>query len=536
MLQCITILGLLVLVSQASPAIVPRATTFKNPILWEDLPDLDVFRVGDVYYYSTSTFAYSPGAPVLKSYDLVNWTPVTHSVPVLDFGSKYNLNSPSDRAYVKGIWASTLRYRQSNDMFYWIGCIESSKTYIYTSPGNGAGNKSGEVSSWNWKKAATLNKCYYDCGLLIDDDDTMYVAYGNKNIQVSQLSKDGLSEVKSQQVYTTSTNIEGSHMYKVNGYYYIIPTKVASGEWVLRSKSPWGPYEQKVLFDNLQGPLSSAGYAHQGGIVSTKDGKWYYIAFMDSYPGGRIPVMAPMTWANDWPQLVTDNGRWGLSYPSPIQTNATVPPPTGIDKFIGSSLGPEWEWNHNPDTTKWKLTGGEGGLSLQTATVTDDLFTARNTLTHRILGPKSVATFVFDISQMKDGDRAGAALLRDTSAYIGIHKSGSTASLVMVNGLSLTSSWSTQSKGSVAATGPSVNETVYLRITADITPAFNQQPVRPATFSYSTDGLSYKQLGPNFLLTNTWQYFTAYRYSAFNFATKALGGQVTLKQFSMELA
>src|SRR5438270_296136 len=102
-----------------------RAETFNNPVLWEDYPDLDVFRIGDVFYYSSSTFAFSPGAPVLKSYDLVNWTPVTHSVPTLNFGSKYNLDSASNRAYVKGIWASSLRYRKSNDKFYWIGCVQS---------------------------------------------------------------------------------------------------------------------------------------------------------------------------------------------------------------------------------------------------------------------------------------------------------------------------------------------------------------------------------------------------------------------------
>jgi beta-xylosidase len=94
-----------------------RATTFTNPILWEDYPDLEVIRVGDVFYYTSSTFAFSPGAPVLKSYDLVNWTPVSHSVPTLNFGTKYNLNSATDRGYVKGIWASSLRYRDSTDTF-----------------------------------------------------------------------------------------------------------------------------------------------------------------------------------------------------------------------------------------------------------------------------------------------------------------------------------------------------------------------------------------------------------------------------------
>lgn len=203
-LQALVGLALIILESiNASPVAQVmdqrQSSTFTNPIRWEDMPDADVFRIGDVFYYSSSTFAYSPGAPLYKSYDLVNWAPVTHSVPRLDFGDKYDLGD-SSRAYVQGIWASTLRYRESTDTFYWIGCIEFSKTYIYTSPGSGAGANNGEVASWDWQQAGVIDTCYYDCGLLIDDDDTMYVAYGNTNISVAQLSSDGLSEVKTQGV------------------------------------------------------------------------------------------------------------------------------------------------------------------------------------------------------------------------------------------------------------------------------------------------------------------------------------------------
>ena len=164
--------------ARASPALVQEeADTFSNPVLCEDHPDLDVFRVGDVFYYSSSTFAYSPGAPVLKSYDLVNWTPVSHSVPELNFGTKYNLNGKG-QVYVKDVWASTLRYRASNDMFYWLGCVDG-KTYIWTAPGQGAANNGGQVSNWTWSSRPAIDTCYYDAGLLIDDGDKMYVAYGN---------------------------------------------------------------------------------------------------------------------------------------------------------------------------------------------------------------------------------------------------------------------------------------------------------------------------------------------------------------------
>ncbi|USP77677.1 glycoside hydrolase family 43 protein [Curvularia clavata] len=527
--------------SSLGAALTSRAGTFNNPILWEDYPDLDVIRIGDVYYYSSSTFAFSPGAPILKSYDLVNWTPVSHSVPKLNFADIYNMPNPSSRAYVKGIWASSLRYRKSSDKFIWMGCVQSTgQTYIWTAPGQNAAANNGEVSSWNWSAAGTIPKCYYDNGIFIDDDDTMYVVYGNPAIRVAQLNKDGTAEVKNQEVYKDPSGItlEGSRMYKINGWYYIFSTKPATDEWVLKSKSPFGPYEAKILVSSINGPLSNAGRAHQGGVVDTKDGKWYYMAFLDSYPGGRIPVLAPLTFTSDgWPQVVKVNNAWGQSYPSPVTTSKTVPPLTGTDSFTGSSLGPAWEWNHNPDTSKFSLVGGAGGLKLSTATVTNDLYGARNTLTHRILGPKSSGTFRLDISSMSSGDRAGAVLFRDTAAYIGIHKSGSTASLVMVNNLALNTDWSTKSTGSVAATGPSIpagTTDLWLRVTADITPAFGTNTARQATFSYSTDGKEFKQLGPAFGLANTWQFFTGYRFGVFNFATQSLGGAVTVKSFELK--
>ena len=213
---------------------------FTNPMLWQDFADVDIIRVGDTYYASASTMHYSPGAPVLRSYDLVNWEVAGHSVPNLDFESN-NYNLSGGRAYVKGIWASALNYRASNKTFYWIGCTEFNRTYVYTSTSVESG----------WTKRAKINNCYYDAGLLIDDNDTMYVAYGNSNISVAQLSADGLSQVKTQQVYTTPSNIgtlEGARFYKRNGYYYIFLTRPANGQYILRSTSPFGPVRERTRY------------------------------------------------------------------------------------------------------------------------------------------------------------------------------------------------------------------------------------------------------------------------------------------------
>jgi beta-xylosidase len=497
------------------------APDFHNPVLWEDLADTDILRVGDTYYYSASTMHYSPGAPILRSYDLVHWEYVGHSVPVLDFSPAYDLNGAS--AYVKGIWASFLGYRKTNRTFYWGGCIEFKKTYIYTAAAvEGA-----------WKKTAVLNHCYYDAGLLVDDDDKMYVAYGNTKLHVAQLSADGTKEVKNAEVFATPSTIgvlEGSRFYKINGNYYIFATRPPSGEYVLRSTSgPFGPYSMQPLVTKVNGPIPGRGFPHQGGIVQTPRGDWYYMAFVDAFPGGRLPVLAPLKWGSDgWPTVELVDGRWGNTYGYPNVPNAPRPTSTETrsESFMDKTLGPQWEWNHNPDNSKWS---SGHGLHLATATVTDDLYMARNTLTHRIRGPESTATIVLDDSRMKDGDRAGLALLRDSSAWIGIARDRGSFRIAMHDELTMDRHWHTAKLGTEEASVPLTIKKIWLRVAADIHPG----PNRTARFSYSEDGETFTTLGPPFVLTDSWQFFMGYRFAMFNYATKSLGGEVEVSSFKM---
>ncbi|KAF4920657.1 putative beta-xylosidase [Colletotrichum viniferum] len=474
---------LLQLASAVLAATMAVAQTFDNPVICEDLADIEVIRVSDTYYYTASTMHYSPGAPVLKSYDLINWEFIGHSVPELTFGEKYYLNS-TERAYVGGIWASSLQYRKSNGLFYWYGCIDFSKTYIFT-----ASDPAGE-----WQSHPPLDECFYDLGVLVDDDDTMYIAYGKYNISVAQMSADGLQPVRREEVWTDATRyLEGSRFYHINGNYYI----------------------------------------------------WFYMGFIDAYPTGRIRALAPLSWDEEgWPHIVTDEaGGWGKTYPLPVTTDKTVNPVGEVvDNFDGSKLGPEWEWNHNPDNTAWEL--GTDGLTLHTATVTYDLYSARNTLTHRILGPKSSGTFRLNLANMADGDITGVSILRDESAYIGLQREGDSIKLFAVHGILAPerTGWQTTSNGTVVATAEIDLTTIatgagdiWLRTTADVTPSFwVAENTNAAQFSYSTDGETFTQLGDSWHLHNRWQYFMAFRFAVQNFATKSLGGSVLVKEFSLK--
>ena len=243
-------------------------------------------------------------------------------MPRLDFGSNaYDLNG--GRAYVKGIWASALNYRPSNSTYYWLGCIEFNRTYVYTADrGRRARGASGRRST-----TATTTP---GCSSTTTTPCTSRTA--TRTISVAQLSADGLSQVRTQQVFTTPSSVgtlEGSRFYKRNGSYYIFLTRPANGQYVLKSSSsPFGPVRRcGRSCSNLPGPISGGGVPHQGGLVQTQNGDWYYMAFVDAYPGGRVPVLAPITWTADgWPVVQTVNGAWGASYPSP---NVPTPPRDG---------------------------------------------------------------------------------------------------------------------------------------------------------------------------------------------------------------
>ncbi len=220
----------------------------------------------------------------------------------------------------------------------------------------------------------------------------------------------------------------------------------------------------------------------------------------------------------------------GHSVPVPSPAVPTPPrqvtPMTGVDTFDGTTLKPRWEWNHNPDNTKWSA---GNGLTLRTATVTNDLYWARNTLTHRVQGPTSTATVQIDHTAMRDGNRAGLALLRDSSAWIGVRREGGTTRVAMVSGLTMDGSWTTTGTGTELASAALSSGRIWLRATADIRPG----AARPGTFSYSTDGTNFTRLGPALTMGNDWRFFMGYRFALFDHATQTLGGAVRVLRFEL---
>lgn len=501
--------------------------TFTNPVVYADFPDNDVSIGPDgAYYFSASNFHYSPGAPILRSEDLINWELIGHSIPRLNFGEGYDLIG-DQRSYRGGTWASTLRYRESNGLWYWIGCTNFWITHIFTS----------ESVTGPWEESSNLpGECWYDLGLLIDDDDTMYTVWGNPNVSISQLSPDGLTPVRSEVVLRASDldldSIEGNRLYKINGLYYILndhPSGATTYIW--KSESPWGPWEHKILVSGVTPPLQGGNSPHQGSLVEA-DGQWYFMSFTWAYPAGRMPVLAPVIWGEDgFPELVTgENGGWGLSYPLPLPVVST-PSWTRTYTFEGPDLPPHFEWNHNPDNDAVVV---DNGVTLSTSSVTEDIYQARNTLTHRIHGEYPVGTVEIDFSNMADGDRSGFAAFRDKTGYIGIHRVGDEYAITVLHH-AIIDEWSgnPMEPGTIVATEPfpaDAEKKIWFRAELDARPNGS----RDATFLYSLDGEEFTPLGPTYKLYDGWAFFIAYRFGIFNFATTALGGSITVNSLTIE--
>ncbi|AZT91394.1 carbohydrate-binding protein [Caldicellulosiruptor changbaiensis] len=178
----------------------------------------------------------------------------------------------------------------------------------------------------------------------------------------------------------------------------------------------------------------------------------------------------------------------------------------------GSVLDLTWQWNHNPDNSKWSLLERKGFLRLKTCNVVSDIQQARNTLTQRTLGPKCSGWILMDVRNMKDGDYAGLAAFQKEYGFIGVKKQGKEFYIVMVE------------KGKEVESTKLQQLMVYLKIDFDF-------EIDKAYFYYSYDGINWIKFGSDLAMRYTIPHFMGYRFAIFNFATKQTGGYVDIDFF-----
>ena len=414
--------------------------TFTNPIFHDEFSDPDMIRVGDDYYLTGTTMHTMPGLPVLHSKDLVNWELLSYAAPRLNLGSNMRLENGKD-IYGRGFWAPCIRHHK--DTFYIFSNVNGYGTQIYS-----AADPRGP-----WKHR-TMRARLHDLTVLFDDDGKIYAVWGYNTVKMVQITEDLMDVVPGTEkviVEAGSGAGEGSHIYKINGKYYITNTNYdpMCYQVCLRADEPYGPYEVNVMsaeenmgvgqrnriFNTRSGPpyqivKYDKNYVgcipmHQGGIVQIQSGEWWGWSMLDYNSVGRVTAISPVTWVDDWPYFglpgnLTRSPRTWVKPNTGFNSEPKVPYERD-DDFSGPELVNVWQWNHVPVENKWSLDERKGYLRLHSLPA-DNFWHAKNSLTQRGMGPESYGIVKLDVSGLKDGDIAGLALLNLPYAWIGVVK------------------------------------------------------------------------------------------------------------------
>ena len=508
----------------------------QNPMLWADVPDPDVIRVGDTYYLVSTTMHLMPGAPIMTSKDLKNWETVGYIFDRLTDSPKYDLLNGT--VYGRGQWATSLKYH--NGKFYALLAPNErgamGDTYIF----------SAEKAEGPWTIVSRMRH-FHDCSLFFDDDGRVYVIYGTGEMMELKPDLSDVIEGTHQQLFQREEDekgiLEGSRMIKHNGKYYLLMIShvYAPGkhrrEVCYRADNIRGPYEKQVILESEFGGFS---YEAQGTIVDTPDGDWMGIIFQDRGGVGRVLTVMPCRWVNGWPMLGDENGK----VPETVRPLVYGQPATAIvksDDFSSDKLGLHWQWNHNPIDEAWSLKERPGFLRLKTNRVVSNLYLAPNTLTQRMEGPTCSGTIAIDISKMKDGDCAGLAAFNSDTGALVIKKKGKNLVLEMVEmSVTLTDldKEVTNVEEKVIESIPlnaqlsTLNAQLFLRIDADFRPV-NGHGRDAANFYYSIDGSQWTQIGTkDYRLNFDWRrFFMGSKFGIFCYATKKKGGYVDIEAF-----
>ena len=357
---------------------------FENPILSGFYPDPSICRVDDDYYLVTSSFVYYPGLPIFHSKDLVNWQQIGHGIhrtTQLDYKScETSL----------GLWAPTIRYHKGR--FYIINTFVSEgrearrDNYIITA----------EKPEGPWSDPVFVEGADgIDSSLFFDDDGRVWyvgnciIPYdqqeyeGHHAIYLCELDSNTFQIIGDKKIIwngnrTTSKWIEAPHIYKKDGFYYLI---VAEGGtftnhsvMMARAKEIDGHYEicpRNPIVSHrhlsLMHPISVVGHAD---IVETQNGEWWMVLLgVRPYEGinynlGRETFLAPIIWDEDgWIRLDTPHGLIQEKERRPNLPEHPFPAKNVRDDFDGD-LDLVWNTVHPYSTEFFSVNERQGHLRI----------------------------------------------------------------------------------------------------------------------------------------------------------------------------
>lgn len=480
--------------------------TYTNPVINADYSDPDVCVAGEDYYLTASSFNCIPGLPVLHSKDLVNWEIVGHAVKELE--PKLEFDKPS---HGNGIWAPSIRYHNGEFYIYW------------GDPDYGVFMVKAKDPAGEWSKPLCVipGKGLIDTTPFWDDDGRCYLvnAYANSRsrfasvIAIRELSVDGTKPIGNPVIIydgngTESRTCEGPKIYKRDGWYWVMfpAGGVPTGFQVaMRSKSPFGPYESKVVL--AQGKTKING-PHQGAWVHTKFGEDWFLHFQDKEAYGRVVHLQPVTWKDNWPVMGIDKdgdycGEPVTTYRKPKTSGKVqVVNPVESDEFSDTRLGLQWQWHANYNET-FGMPTAFGSYRIYTHKVSEkfqNLWEVPNLLLQKTPADKFTATTKIRFTS-KDQNQTGGLLMMglDYSGLV-VKRVGNDFQLLQISCKSADKG-KPQTEQLIATLKPTAVDQIdyqpgthidiYMRMSV------NDGKMR---FSYSLDGKKYTKCGTEFTM------------------------------------
>lgn len=396
---------------------------YRNPIIYADYSDPDLIRVGDDYFLTASSFNCTPGLPILHSRDLVNWKIIAHAIKNLPH-QRYARVQPGC-----GVWAPSIRF---HDRKYWIFFPTPDEgIYVITAP--------HPAGPWSEPHLLQEGKGLIDPCPLWDDDGKAYLVHayslsraGFRDVlRVRPMSPDGSRLLDEGQVVFAAPKrhpvIEGPKFLKKDGWYYILaPAGGVENGWqvALRSQTIYGPYEDKIVLE--QGNTSING-PHQGALVDTADGKWWFVHFQDAGVYGRIVHLQPVQWQDDWPVMGSKNKKGVcepvLQHEKPREIKGGRAVPQNSDEFDSTTLGLQWQWHANHKSDWHSLTARKNWLRLfPQHAFSENLGLLPNLLLQKFPARSFTAETLLHFSPQQTGEEAGLIVTGESFATLAIEK------------------------------------------------------------------------------------------------------------------
>jgi len=405
--------------------------TYNNPVIDADYSDPDAVRVGDDFWMTSSSFSHVPGLPILHSRDLVNWSLVTYALPRLVPEEAFATPQQG-----KGVWAPAIRYHKGE---FWI---------YYPDPDFGIYVIKAKDPRGPWSTPVLVKggKGLIDPCPLWDDDGRVYLIHAwaasrsmvKNSLTLLELNADGTKVIDDFGYVINGdklpgyTTLEGPKLYKRDGWYYVFaPAGGVKPGWqsVFRARSIRGPYEDRITLEQGRTPINGP---HQGALVDTPNGEWWFLHFQDKDAYGRVVHLQPVRWVDGWPVMGNDpqsdgRGEPYLTHAKPaVPTQPIVVPPT-TDEFEGATAGLQWQWQANPGRDWARVEQGKLVLTAQPPAV-PSLWTAPHLFMQKFPAEKFTVT-----TSATAGPDARAALVVFGAAYawLGVERQGDGARLVL---------------------------------------------------------------------------------------------------------